>query len=242
MRDSGSIGQYHCPFEGIAHVSALGVTQPPASLSPSPVGALVPDPDPGKQRGVVGGVLAVVGLAVLALDLSLAARDKASSPERTLKAFFKAIPMGRFGYSWAMLCPTAREQTVSSPKLGPVDTVPGAFSLAGVPEMKAYFSSFARSSGAVMRSMAVKRVVLDQVEGDVARVDATLAFQSWPRWVSVVAIVGFIVLRPLLIVGAVAYFATRKRQTIRVRKVMLRASTGVWYVHDGDALEGAGVA
>ena len=69
---------------------------------------------------MVGGVLAVVGLAVLALDLSLAARDKASSPERTLKAFFKAIPMGRFGYSWAMLCPTAREQTVSSPKeLGP---------------------------------------------------------------------------------------------------------------------------
>jgi hypothetical protein len=189
---------------------------------------------------VFGGILAVIGLVVLAVDLSLARRDVPSSPEKTLKTFFKAIPMGRFGYSWAMLCPTAREQTVGSPSLAPVDTVPGAFSLAGVAEMKAYLSSFARSSGAVMRSMGIKGVVLDSVEGDVARVDITLAFQSWPRWVSVVAVLGFVILRPLVIIGAVAFFVTRKRQTLRVRKVLIRASTGVWYVYDGDALEGAG--
>jgi hypothetical protein len=89
-----------------------------------------------------------------------------------------------------------------------------------------------------MRLMAVKRPVIASIEGDVARVNVELRFQSWPRWVWIVAVVGFIVLRPLFIIGAVAYFITRKRRTVHVSKTMLRAPNGVWYVCDGDVLEG----
>jgi hypothetical protein len=57
--------------------------------------------------------------------------------------------------------------------------------------------------------------------------------------VSITTFVGFIIFRPLVIIGAIAYFVTRKRRVVRVLKTMLCAPNGVWYVYDGDVLEGA---
>jgi hypothetical protein len=194
----------------------------------------------GIAGSILGAVFFLLGILLVAVDLSLAARNKPASPDKTLRSYLKAIALARFGYVWTCLSPTAREQSVASPDLHPVATVPGLlFPLRGEADIKAYMQSFARTSGSVMRIMAVKKPIVASVEGDVAHVNVELRFQSWPRWVSIVAFVGFIILRPLIIVGAIAYFVTRKRRTVHVTKTMLRAQNGVWYVHDGDVLEGA---
>jgi hypothetical protein len=189
--------------------------------------------------GVVGGILAFIGALALAMDLSLVPRDRPSPPDKTLKSLLKAMTMARYGYVWATLCPTAREQVVSGAQLGAVKTLPGEFPLRNPTEVKTYLSSFARAAGSVMRVMSVKKMVLGPVDGDVTRIEVELRFQSWPRWVSIAAGIGFIVFRPLAIVGAIAFFVMRKRYATHVTKTLLRASNGVWYVYDGDVLEGA---
>ncbi len=147
--------------------------------------------------------------------------------------------MNRSGYAWATLCPTAREQRVMTPSLGPVVTGDGDFSLDDPAGMKAYLASFARPGQGQIRTMTVTRVTLRSIDGDVAEVDATLAFQSWPQWVSIVMAVSFVIFRPLALVGAVFYFALRKRHEASCTKTMLRGQNGAWYVYDGDLLEGA---
>src|SRR5262249_30289591 len=137
----------------------------------------------GIGLGIITGILAGVSLA---MDLSLVERGKPSSPEAALKSFFKAIAMGRNGHAWAALCPTAREQTVGAPSLGPVVVGSGDFSMDNESGMKAYAATFARPGQSQMRTMAVKRVTLRSVDDDVAEVDVVLAFQSWPQWVSIV--------------------------------------------------------
>lgn len=180
----------------------------------------------------------VVGLVLLALDASLVARDQPSTPDATLKAFFKSISLGRHGYGWAVLSPTAREQTVRAPALGDVDTGHGEFSMANHAGVKAYGASFARAGGGQMRTMAVKRIALGGVDGDIATVEAQLAFQSWPRWVSIVMAVCFVIFRPAVLIGAVLYFAMRKRHETRVTKTLLRGRNGAWYVYDAELLGG----
>jgi hypothetical protein len=187
--------------------------------------------------GVLGGIFGFLGAVIVAVDLTLVSRASPAPPEKALKSFLKSIAMARFGYAWTCLSPTAREQTVASPDLAPVDTKPGTFPLRGQADMKEYTTSFARTSGSAIRTMGVKRLSAGPFEGDVVRVQAELLFQSWPRWVSIVSVVGFIVFRPLVIIGIVGYFATRKRRTVHVTKTMLRAPNGVFYVYDGDILE-----
>jgi hypothetical protein len=196
--------------------------------------------------GVIVGVLfGVIGLAALGMDLALISRARPATPDQTVKGFLKAIVLGRYGYAWTCLCPSAREQTVRSPDLAPVKTVPGAFPLRGEADLKAYAMSFARTSGSVMRLMAIKKIgpgSVSAVAADVAKVDVELRFQSWPRWVNIVTILSIVLFRPLLLVAAIGYFVARKRQTVRVSKTMLRAQDGVWYVYDGDVMEGARAA
>jgi hypothetical protein len=184
-------------------------------------------------------VTGLFGALLLSMDLSLVERGKPSSPDAALKSFLKSMPMNRFGYAWAALCPTAREQKVSSPALGPVVTGDGEFSLDDPTGMKAYAATFARAGQSQMRTMAVKRVKLRSIDGDVAKVDAVLAFQSWPQWVSIVMGVSFVIFRPLILVAAVFYFVLRKRHEASVTKTMLRGQNGAWYVYDADILEGA---
>jgi hypothetical protein len=193
---------------------------------------------------VCGAMFGLIGLLLVAMDLSLASRTKPSPPEKTLKSYFKAISMARYGYAWSVLSPTAREQTISAPNLGPVQSEQGVFRLGSETDMKAYATTFARATtgftmSAPMRVMTTKKITLGAVDGDVARLDAELLFQSWPRWVSLVTVLGFVIFRPLLIIGVVCYFVMRKRLKTRVTKTLLRAANGVWYVYDADILEGA---
>jgi len=193
----------------------------------------------GLVLGAVAGLLAAL---LVSMDLSLIERGKPSSPEAALKSFLKSIPMNRAGYAWAALCPTAREQRVSPPSLGPVVTGAGEFSLDDPAGWKAYTATFARPGQSQMRTMAVKRVTPRGIDGDVAEVDVVLAFQSWPQWVSIVMGVSFAIFRLLILIGVVFYFVLRKRHEVTVTKTMLRGQNGAWYVFDGDLLEGAGGA
>ncbi|APR86928.1 hypothetical protein A7982_12277 [Minicystis rosea] len=182
------------------------------------------------------GVFAIV---LLVLDLSLVPHGQPSTPEAALKSFLKALAMGRNGYAWARLCPTAREQTVRTPVLGEITTNPVEVTLSNEAAIKTYTGSFARAGDGSMRTMQVKRVTVVDVQDDVAVIEAELAFQSWPRWVSMILAVSFAVFRLLAIVGLVLFFVLRKKHDTRVRKTMLRGRDGAWYVYDGDILEGA---
>ena len=168
----------------------------------------------------------LVGTMVVAADLSLVSRSKPSRPVIAFKSFLRSIANGRYGYAWTCLCPTAREQTVASPDLRPVETKPGTFTLRGVADVKAYASSFARTSGWVIRTMWATPPILRSLEGDVASVEVGLHFQSWPWWIAIVAVLGFIILRPLAIIGVVLYFAMRKRRIERVRRPCSAPKTG----------------
>jgi hypothetical protein len=195
---------------------------------------------------IAGGVGAFffcfIAAIVLAVELSIVPRTRPMPPEKALLSYLKSISMGRFGYTYSCLSPTAREQTVATPDLRPVLTVPGTFHLLGEGDIKAYVNSFARTAGGVTRIMAIKKPRVVSNEGDVSRVSVELRFQSWPRWVSIVTIAGFVIFRPLFLVGAIAYFIVRKRKTVHICKTMLRAQDGIYYVYDGDVLEGAQVA
>jgi hypothetical protein len=188
---------------------------------------------------VVGAMLVLVGVLVVLVDMTVAERNKPAPPDKTLRSFFKAITTSRYGYTWSCLSPTAREQTVATPDLAPIPTERGVFVLRSKEDLKAYLGTFARPAKGTMRGMTAKRVVLASTEGDIARVDVALSFQSWPRWVNVVAVAGFVVFRPLFLIGVVAYFVARKRRTVQVSKTLLRAQNGLWYVYDGNVLEGA---
>ncbi len=190
---------------------------------------------------VVGVVVTLVGAVLagvsLALDLSLAPRDVASSPELALKRYLKALMAGRFGYAWASLAPSAREGTVRSPHLGAVTTQALETDLGSPQRLKLYAETFMRPSAGQMRQLTIHKISAPRQEGDVADVRANLTFYSWPQWVFVVFAVGFALFRPLGLVGAVLYFVMRKRHDVSVEKTLLRAPNGAWYLHDGDVLE-----
>lgn len=213
---------------GLAAVAVVGTI---AAVSASNVGPLMVL---AVAAALIFGILAV---ALWVVDASLVPLDRPAAPEATLRSYFKAMSIGRFGYAWARLCPTAREQTVEAPQLGEVATVLGAFSLADEPGMKAYVNSFARPSGDQMRTMAVKKVAIVNIEDEVATIEVELAFQSWPRWVSFAMVFGFILFRPLIIIGLILYFVMRKRCEQRVVKTLIRGSNGGWYVYAPDVLE-----
>jgi alkylhydroperoxidase family enzyme len=185
---------------------------------------------------VITGLLAAI---LLGVDLTLVERGKPSTPEAALKSVYKAVAMNRCGYAWSVLGPTAREQTVSTPLLRPVETLGGDFSLSDEPGMKAYTSSFARAGHGTMRTLAVKKISVASFDGDdVVEVEALLGFQSWPQWISILLGLGAAIFRPLLLVGGILYFVMRKRREVRVTKTMLRGRNGAWYLLDGDLVEG----
>lgn len=189
--------------------------------------------------GLVAGVAFVIAIIVIPMDLSLVPREAPATPEATLKSFIKGIAMGRSGYAWATLCPSAREQAVATPELAPVETSPGEFSLATEDGFKAYVTSFARSVAGTMRTMSAKAYRVREVDGEVARVDVDLVFQSWPQWVSFVMAVGAAIFLPAIVIGVILFFVMRKTRKVTTTKTLLKASTGAWYVYDGELLEGA---
>lgn len=192
----------------------------------------------GIGLAVITGIFAAL---LLYMDLSLIRRDvpdARTTPEATLKSFLKSFAMGRHGYGWATLCPTAREQTVRAPVLGPVATGDGEFTMDHSSALKAYAQTFARPGRGNMRQMTIKRVSPVDVDGDVAKVEVHAIFQSWPQWVTIVMAVSFVIFRPLILVGIVLYFVLRRRHEVTFTKIMLCGKDGLWYVYDAELLEG----
>jgi hypothetical protein len=182
-------------------------------------------------------LMGAIATVLFVQDVGLVARDRPGEPDTTLKSYLKAMAF-RPGHAWATLCPTAREQTVEAPSLGEVQTGHGAFSLSQPGGLKAYAGTFARPGGGTMHQMAIKRVSLEESDGEVAVVEVHAIFQSWPLWINIVIGVSAVVFRLALIVAAILYFVMRKREERTFRKTLLRANDGVWYVYDADLLEG----
>ena len=184
---------------------------------------------------VVFGILAGV---LVAVDLSFGSRFTAVSPDVTLKNYFKAMGMGRHGYAWACLCPTARGQTVNAPVLGALTAASGTFSIQTPELMKGYIRTFIGQSGGTMRTLQVKRAAIVTQEDDVATVEVTVACQAWPQWVNIVAAIGFVLFRPLVLIGIILFFVVRKRADLVLPKTLIRGQDGLWYVYQGDIVEG----
>ena len=191
--------------------------------------------------GAMAFLFTFIAITLVVVDLRMPLRNVPTPPEETLKHFFKAIALGRLGYAWAALCPTAREQTVETPVLGPIPVSYHSFTLRRTEDVKSYTQTFARPGDGHMRTMQIKRAVLISEEGDVAVVEVTAYFQAWPQWAQIVSIVAFVLSRALGgILFLALYLALRKTHEVTFRKTMIRGNNGVWYVYSGDLLEGAG--
>lgn len=189
---------------------------------------------------LLAGFLLFITIILVAVDLQFASRDVPTSPENTTKYFFKAIAMARFGYAWATLCPTAREQSVETPSLGPIPVGEGTFTLRRPNDLKDYTATFARPGNGQMRTMQIKRAELVNEDGDVATVEVTAVFQSWPQWAQLISVVAFVVIRLIgIILFLILFFSLRKNHEVTFRKTLIRGSNGIWYVYSPDVLEGS---
>ncbi len=188
----------------------------------------------------IAGFFTLITVLLLVVDLRFLPRDKPASPEETLKNFFKAITMGRLGYAWATLCPTAREQSVEPPVLGPIPIGHGSFILRHTNDLKDYTQTFLRPGSGQMRTMQIKRATMLNEDGDVAVVEVTAFFQAWPQWAQILSVIAFVIARALgALLFLVLFFSLRKTHTVVFRKTLIRASNGIWYVYSADLLEGA---
>lgn len=191
--------------------------------------------------GLVSFLFIGLSIALIVIDLRMTPRDQPVPPVKTLQHFFKAIALGRLGYAWSALCPTARDTSVEPPRLGDIPIGPGSFALRSTHDFKEYLATFARPGAGQMRTMQIKRVNLLTEDGDVAIVEVEAMFQAWPQWAQIVSVVGFVLVRLLgVILFLVLYLSLRKTQTVTFRKTLIRGSNGVWYMYSADLLEGAG--
>lgn len=187
---------------------------------------------------VFAGFLAFITIILVVVDLRFPPRHQPISPEATLKAFFQAIAMARFGYAWSTLCPTARDEPVEPPDLGPVPVGSGRFTLRTTQELKDYTATFARPGNGQMRTVQIKRVTLLSEEEDVAVVEVQAMFQAWPQWAQIVSIVAFVLIRALGgILFVILFLVLRKTHDVTFRKKLIRGSNGVWYVYSPQILE-----
>ncbi len=105
-----------------------------------------------------------------------------------------------------------------------------------------------------MRGMQLKDPTVISEDGDVAVVQATMHFQSWPQWANILlgmggvfaARVGQKEMAPLALIGIAAavagligLLALRKKHQVIVKRTLLRGRNGAWYLLDADVLEGA---
>jgi hypothetical protein len=186
---------------------------------------------------IFGALFLLLAGLLVGLDLAVGRRDAPLTAEVALKKYFRAIAIGRSGYAWAALAPTARLQTVTVPKLPPVATGEGAFTMHGPADVRGYAQTFARPGKGQMRTTKVNSAVVRRLDGDVAIVDAVVTFQSWPMWISIVIGVSAAIFRPGLLVGVILFFVMRKRARVAVTKTLLQGQPGVWYMFDANLLE-----
>ncbi|TKD03519.1 hypothetical protein [Polyangium fumosum] len=199
----------------------------------------IPSRDPAFALLIIFPILfGILAVALVAVDLTVVPRGTPARPEATLRSFLKAMTMGRQGYAWACLSPTARAQTVVPPILGEIPIGSGSFSLATPSGLKDWSSTFIRIGHGQIRSVQVKRVSIAREDGDVAEVEVHAIFQAWPQWANIVAAVAFVVIRLLgALLYLVLFLALRKRHEVTFRKTLLRGKNGLWYVYAGDFFE-----
>jgi hypothetical protein len=191
-----------------------------------------------------GAFITLIGALALVMDLRLQPRTASVSPEDTLKFFFRALALGRDGYAWSCLCPTARDQIVEPPRLGPIPTNAGQFTLATPGDVKRFAATFLRPGGGQMRSAELKSFRVVEQDEDVVRVEAHVIFQSFPQWLSVAGGVSAAMMRNLGLLGAVMaivfftlLFVMRKRYDVRFKRTLLRGRNGAFYLYKADVFE-----
>lgn len=187
---------------------------------------------------ILAGFISFMTLILVAVDLQLAPRDKPTAPEKTLKQFYRAVTLGRLGYAWAILSPTAREQTIAPPYLGDIPVADGSFVLRSTRDFKDFTGNFVRPGNGQMRTMAIKQVTLLEENSDVATCEVTAQFQAWPQWAQIVSVIAFVISR---LIGALLYlalyFSLRKTHNVTFRKTLIRGNNGVWYIYAPDWFE-----
>ncbi|MDI1451558.1 hypothetical protein [Polyangium sp. 6x1] len=199
----------------------------------------IPSRDPAFVLAIIFPIVfAILAVALVAVDLTIVSRGKPAGPDATLRSFLRAMAMGRQGYAWACLCPTARAQTVSPPRLGEIPIGPGAFSLATPASLKDWSSTFIRLGHGQVRTVQVKRASIAREDGDVAVVEVHAIFQAWPQWANIVSVIAFVLNRILgSILYLVLFLALRKRHEVTFRKTLLRGKDRLWYVYSGEFFE-----
>jgi hypothetical protein len=201
----------------------------------------------------IGAVFLLIGAIAVGMDLSLVSRAAPGAPTATLKSWLRGFTLGRYGYTWAMLSPTARGQTVNAPDLAPVPTGLGSFTMDREESVKAYAATFGRPGNGHMRNIQIKNVTLVREDDRVAVAQATMVFAAWPQWANIMIGVGAafggrvgsgsnaplgMIGLVVAVIGLIGLLALRKRRTVIIQKTLLRAENGVWYMFDADILEG----
>jgi len=187
---------------------------------------------------IFSGFIGFLVVILVTVDLQLPRREKVIAPDAALKSFFRAITLGRVGYAWAMLSPTAREQAVEPPILGDIPVGEGSFVLRNTSNLKNFLQTFMRPGNGQMRTMQVKKVVLLREDGDVAICEVVAQFQAWPQWAQIVSVVAFVINRAAgAVVFLALYFSLRKVHDAVFRKTLIRGSNGIWYLYSADWFE-----
>lgn len=197
-------------------------------------------------------VLVITGMYFLIADLRFARREKLTSPVATLRNYLDSIRTNRPGRGWSLLCPTAREQTVAAPNLGPIPIPADSHDLFSPDAFAQYATMFVYRPRSLFdetkatRSFRVTECNLMRDDGDVAKVEATVKFRWLPLWVEVAPALGFVAMTTLqqslwfiicLVIYGLAWFFVGKTHAATFCKTLIRGSNGLWYIHSGDLLQ-----
>jgi len=185
---------------------------------------------------ITGLLLGVVLGGALLSDYLSAPPPRSSSPTEALKNFLQAIKNTRYGRAWSMLCPSACEQSVRTPKLGQLKVLPRTVFLETAENFEIYIKSFLHSPTG--NSFRVKDLALAREKGNMASVDVTGVFTKHHLWLYGIAFFAAFLswkLVPIVMIGM--FFVARRKHDVSFRKTLIRGSNGFWYVYSGNFIE-----
>lgn len=186
--------------------------------------------------GIIAGIILFV---VVRNDRTVVRREQATTPVAALRGWLHAMRMGRAGYVWAGMGPLARDQDRPAPAIAPVVTAPGLFAMGQAATVRDWLRSFAVAGKGQVRWMKILHIEERERQGDVAVVSAQVRFQSWPQWANITSVVLFLFVRVVgIIVGAILYYALRKRTSVTLDKTLIQGRDGQWYLVDAGLADG----
>ncbi len=195
---------------------------------------------------------AIMGVYFLIADLRFARRENLTSPVATLRNYLESLRTDRPGRGWSLLCPTAREQTVAAPNLGPIPVPSDSHDLFSPDVFAQYATMFVYRPRSLFdetkatRSFRVTECNLMRDDGDVAKVEATVKFRWMPLWAEVAPALGAVAMMTLqqslwfiigLVIYGLAWLFIGKTHVATFCKTLIRGSNGLWYIHSGDLLQ-----